>query len=97
MEVNWIKEMRKCLGKETTIYDEFRWILKHTVRISPKIRMAMSKKIDELQLSKKKEDPTVEDGFGNICSQRCPVCKKLTMEIVRPGKAACSNPNCSNS
>ena len=33
----------------------------------------------------------ISDGFGNIWDARCPMCKKKTMHVVRPGKAACYN------
>lgn len=92
----WIKDMRKRLGTNITIYDEFRWIVKHTVRINPKARITLLKKIDELQSANKCDDPIIDDGFGNVYSKRCPICNKLTMVIIRPGSAACSNPDCDN-
>lgn len=36
-------------------------------------------------------DETIEDGFGNAWSKRCPECGKLTMVVVRPGKVQCDN------
>jgi len=33
---------------------------------------------------------TIEDGFGSEWSAWCPMCKKKTMEIVRPGMVQCS-------
>jgi len=46
-------------------------------------------------LARKSEEPTIEDGFGGCWSMRCPVCKELSMEIVRPGSAQCGNRGCS--
>lgn len=33
----------------------------------------------------------LRDGFGNSWSIKCFLCKKNTMEIVRPGKVQCTN------
>jgi hypothetical protein len=33
---------------------------------------------------------TINDGFGNVWSKWCDNCKKKTMQVVRPGKAACA-------
>jgi len=35
--------------------------------------------------------PRVEDGFGSCWSKKCPECGELTIQVVRPGKAQCSN------
>lgn len=34
---------------------------------------------------------TITDGFGQTWAIKCPKCKRNTMEVVRPGKAQCSN------
>jgi len=34
---------------------------------------------------------TITDGYGSTWSKQCPICKQLSMEIVRPGKAQCNN------
>lgn len=31
----------------------------------------------------------IEDGFGSVWSAWCPMCKKKSMQVVRPGKAQC--------
>ena len=31
----------------------------------------------------------VEDGFGSCWSAWCPMCRKKTMQVVRPGKVQC--------
>jgi hypothetical protein len=33
----------------------------------------------------------IDDGFGNAWSKRCAQCGRLSMQIVRPGKAQCSH------
>jgi hypothetical protein len=33
---------------------------------------------------------TIDDGFGNVWSKWCRNCKQKTMQVVRPGKAACA-------
>ncbi len=35
--------------------------------------------------------PTISDGFGSEWSVICPVCKKDSMYVVRPGKVQCGN------
>lgn len=34
-------------------------------------------------------EDTIEDGFGSAWSIVCPMCKRRSMEVVRPGKARC--------
>ncbi len=31
----------------------------------------------------------ITDGFGNYWPKRCPECGRMSMEVVRPGKAQC--------
>jgi hypothetical protein len=38
----------------------------------------------------------IEDGFGSRWKRECPVCHKKTMQVMRPGDARCSNPECDN-
>lgn len=38
-----------------------------------------------------KDDSTIEDGFGMVCSAWCPECGEKTMSIVRPGEVQCGN------
>jgi hypothetical protein len=54
----------------------------------------MMKKKKKGILDRKSEVPTIEDGFGSAWSKRCPVCKELSMEIVRPGSVQCGNGDC---
>jgi hypothetical protein len=37
------------------------------------------------------DDHIIQDGFGNAWSKRCAQCGRLSMQIVRPGKAQCSH------
>jgi len=32
---------------------------------------------------------TIEDGFGSVWSRKCPECRRMSMEVVRPGKVQC--------
>jgi hypothetical protein len=38
----------------------------------------------------KMEADLIDDGFGSSWSAYCAMCGKRTMQIVRPGKAQCS-------
>ena len=50
-------------------------------------------RIAELRASAQIEqnNETIEDGFGSVWSKRCPTCRKLRMQVVRPGEAQCSH------
>jgi hypothetical protein len=44
-----------------------------------------------LEAQGEQKEPTIEDGFGSVWSQKCPECGHLSMEVVRPGKVQCGN------
>lgn len=37
----------------------------------------------------RKDDDTLEDGFGSVWSAWCPVCHNKSISVVRPGKVQC--------
>jgi hypothetical protein len=55
------------------------------------IAKVMDKFIREMKKSKRKhrkKTATITDGF-NHWKKRCPECGRMSMEVVRPGKAQC--------
>ena len=46
--------------------------------------------VAESEQAEQEYDETIEDGFGSEWSKRCPECDRLSMHVVRPGKAQCA-------
>lgn len=101
----WIDNMRKDIGKDSTPYDEFIWILNNEpvdkIAKSPEEEEALyqfvdrvTTRLEDLYDDSRNDSGVIEDGFGSAWSKSCPVCKKPTMEVVRPGKIQCGNPEC---
>ena len=47
--------------------------------------------MDEVELIKKLMDEFVSDGCGNMWHRKCIYCGTKTVEVVRPGRAECTN------
>lgn len=43
------------------------------------------------EYGKRNSEDIIEDGFGSIWFKKCPECGENKMQVVRPGKAQCSN------
>jgi len=57
-----------------------------------KITPEQQERMQEAKRKKKEKlSNTIKDGFGSEWSKRCPGCGKDTMQVVRPGKAQCTN------
>jgi hypothetical protein len=96
---DWIKEMEEEVGeKDGCIYDEFIWILENTLQgkasLSPAGKQILIQRVRELHEARRCKDPIIKDGYGSAWSQRCPICEKLTMAVMRPGSVQCQNPDC---
>jgi len=95
----WIEEMEEAVGMhDGCIYDEFIWIIENTLLgkapLSLAGRVILVQRVEELHEARRCKDPIIEDGYGSAWSERCPLCKELSMQIMRPGEVECGNPDC---
>ena len=78
-------------GRYTVFLRELPGIITEVDKIEEAPRKIANMLEDILTYNLKKDinEIMIADSFGNMWSKRCPECKKMSMQIVRPGKVQC--------